>query len=77
MADTKKPNILVIFGDDIGTTSLSCYSFLPWCRRTEAELHFPGVVNCRARGGIVEYAPGRHGVHRRERRRERSEVCGV
>jgi arylsulfatase len=26
MADTKKPNILVIWGDDIGITNLSCYS---------------------------------------------------
>ena len=26
MADAKKPNILVIFGDDIGITNLSCYS---------------------------------------------------
>jgi arylsulfatase len=26
MADAKKPNILVIWGDDIGTTNLSCYS---------------------------------------------------
>src|SRR5262245_14966006 len=25
-ADPKKPNILVIFGDDIGITNLSCYS---------------------------------------------------
>ena len=38
---TKKPNILVIFGDDIGLTNLSAYSqgmmgkgrfaFSPWC----------------------------------------------
>ena len=26
MADAKKPNILVIWGDDIGITNLSCYS---------------------------------------------------
>jgi len=26
MADQKKPNILVIWGDDIGITNLSCYS---------------------------------------------------
>src|SRR5262245_28218140 len=26
MADGKKPNILVIWGDDIGITNLSCYS---------------------------------------------------
>jgi len=26
MADTKKPNILVIWGDDIGISNLSCYS---------------------------------------------------
>jgi arylsulfatase len=26
MADAKNPNILVIWGDDIGTTNLSCYS---------------------------------------------------
>ncbi len=26
MADQKKPNILVICGDDIGITNLSCYS---------------------------------------------------
>ena len=26
MAKTKTPNILVIFGDDIGVTNLSCYS---------------------------------------------------
>ncbi len=26
MADAEKPNILVIWGDDIGITNLSCYS---------------------------------------------------
>ena len=26
MADSDKPNILVIWGDDIGITNLSCYS---------------------------------------------------
>jgi len=26
MADGDKPNILVIWGDDIGITNLSCYS---------------------------------------------------
>ena len=26
MTDKKKPNILVIWGDDIGYTNLSCYS---------------------------------------------------
>jgi arylsulfatase A-like enzyme len=26
MAESKKPNILVIWGDDIGITNLSCYS---------------------------------------------------
>jgi len=26
MADTKKPNILVIWGDDIGQSNLSCYT---------------------------------------------------
>jgi arylsulfatase A-like enzyme len=26
MADQKKPNILVIWGDDIGISNLSCYS---------------------------------------------------
>ena len=26
MAEQKKPNILVIWGDDIGITNLSCYS---------------------------------------------------
>ncbi|HUC10584.1 MAG TPA: sulfatase-like hydrolase/transferase [Stellaceae bacterium] len=26
MAETPKPNIVVIWGDDIGTTNLSCYS---------------------------------------------------
>jgi arylsulfatase A-like enzyme len=26
MADADKPNILVIWGDDIGITNLSCYS---------------------------------------------------
>jgi arylsulfatase A-like enzyme len=26
MADLDKPNILVIWGDDIGITNLSCYS---------------------------------------------------
>ena len=26
MADAKKPNILVIWGDDIGISNLSCYS---------------------------------------------------
>ena len=26
MADAKKPNILVIWGDDIGIANLSCYS---------------------------------------------------
>jgi arylsulfatase A-like enzyme len=26
MADVKRPNILVIWGDDIGITNLSCYS---------------------------------------------------
>ena len=26
MADAKRPNILVIWGDDIGITNLSCYS---------------------------------------------------
>ena len=26
MAKTDKPNILVIWGDDIGITNLSCYS---------------------------------------------------
>jgi arylsulfatase len=26
MPETKKPNIVVIWGDDIGITNLSCYS---------------------------------------------------
>ena len=26
MSDKKRPNILVIWGDDIGMTNLSCYS---------------------------------------------------
>jgi len=27
MAETEKPNILVIFGDDVGQTNISAYSF--------------------------------------------------
>jgi arylsulfatase len=26
MAEQKKPNILIIWGDDVGITNLSCYS---------------------------------------------------
>ena len=39
MAKTEKPNILVIWGDDIGISNLSCYShgiIQPMCAQARA-----------------------------------------
>jgi arylsulfatase A-like enzyme len=65
-----KPNILVIFGDDIGTTNLSCYSdglmgyATPNIDRLADEglrfLHYYGEQSCTA--GRAAFLTGQHGL---------------
>jgi arylsulfatase A-like enzyme len=68
--DRKKPNILVIFGDDIGITNLSCYSDglmgydTPNIDRIAKEgirfLHYYGEQSCTA--GRAAFLTGQHGI---------------
>jgi arylsulfatase len=70
MAAAKQPNILVIFGDDIGITNLSCYSSglmgyeTPNIDRIAAEgvrfLHYYGEQSCTA--GRAAFLTGQHGL---------------
>src|SRR4029450_7490641 len=70
MAKTKKPNTLVIFGDDIGITNLSCYSDgimgydTPNIDRLAKEgmklLHSSGEHSCP--GGRPAFLTGQHGI---------------
>ena len=70
MPKTDKPNILVIFGDDIGTTNLSCYSDglmgydTPNIDRLAHEglrfLHYYGEQSCTA--GRAAFLTGQHGI---------------
>ncbi|MBX3411183.1 MAG: arylsulfatase [Pirellulales bacterium] len=69
-ADAKKPNILVIFGDDIGTTNVSAYSDglmgyeTPHIDRLAHEglrfLHYYGEQSCTA--GRAAFLTGQHGI---------------
>jgi arylsulfatase A-like enzyme len=69
-ADVKQPNILVIFGDDIGVTNLSTYSqglmgyTTPNIDRLAAEgvkfLHYYGEQSCTA--GRAAFLTGQHGL---------------
>jgi arylsulfatase len=66
----KKPNILVIFGDDVGVTNLSCYSDglmgyeTPNIDRLAREglrfLHYYGEQSCTA--GRAAFLTGQHGI---------------
>ena len=66
----RKPNILVIWGDDIGTTNLSCYSdglmgyTTPNIDRIANEglrfLHYYGEQSCTA--GRAAFLTGQHGI---------------
>jgi len=70
MADGTQPNILVIFGDDIGVTNLSCYSSgimgyeTPHIDRLAKEglrfLHYYGEQSCTA--GRAAFLTGQHGI---------------
>jgi len=70
MAEQKKPNILVIWGDDIGITNLSCYSDglmgydTPNIDRIAKEglrfLHYYGEQSCTA--GRAAFLTGQHGI---------------
>jgi arylsulfatase A-like enzyme len=70
MAKSSKPNILVIFGDDIGITNLSCYSSglmgyeTPHIDRLAKEglrfLHYYGEQSCTA--GRAAFLTGQHGI---------------
>ena len=70
LAETQKPNILLIFGDDIGTTNLSCYSSglmgyeTPHIDRIAKEglrlLHYYGEQSCTA--GRASLLTGQHGL---------------
>ena len=70
MAKSDKPNILVIFGDDIGVTNLSCYSDglmgyeTPNIDRLAKEglrfLHYYGEQSCTA--GRAAFLTGQHGI---------------
>ncbi len=69
-AQEKKPNILVIFGDDIGISNLSCYSDglmgydTPNIDRIAREglrfLHYYGEQSCTA--GRAAFLTGQHGI---------------
>src|SRR5262245_60883383 len=69
-AQGSKPNILVIFGDDIGITNLSCYSDglmgyeTPNIDRIAKEgirfLHYYGEQSCTA--GRAAFLTGQHGI---------------
>jgi arylsulfatase A-like enzyme len=69
-AQTKKPNILVIWGDDIGTTNISAYSDgvmgyeTPNIDRIAKEglrfLHYYGEQSCTA--GRAAFLTGQHGI---------------
>ena len=73
MAQPKKPNILVIWGDDIGITNLSCYSdglmgtarptSIVWQRRASASLTITEnravrLVGLRSLPAKAPFAPG-------------------
>ena len=74
MAQPKKPNILVILGDDIGITNLSCYSdglmgyfagqtSIVWPRRESASLTITEnravrLVGLRSLPAKALFAPG-------------------
>jgi arylsulfatase A-like enzyme len=68
--ENKRPNILVIFGDDIGVTNLSCYSdglmgyVTPNIDRIAVEglrfLHYYGEQSCTA--GRAAFLTGQHGI---------------
>lgn len=70
LADNKKPNILVIFGDDVGITNLSIYSDglmgydTPNIDRIGKEgirfLHYYGEQSCTA--GRAAFLTGQHGI---------------
>ena len=70
VAQTKKPNILVIFGDDIGTTNVSAYSGglmgyeTPNIDRLAKEgikfQHYYGEQSCTA--GRAAFLTGQHGI---------------
>jgi arylsulfatase len=69
-AQEKKPNVLVIFGDDIGISNLSCYSDglmgydTPNIDRIAREgmrfLHYYGEQSCTA--GRAAFLTGQHGI---------------
>ena len=67
MPDAKKPNILVIWGDDIGITNLSCYSDGLMGYRTpnidriadEDAVHRLGTASRAARRGGRRSSPAR------------------
>src|SRR5262245_27193889 len=69
-AQTKKPNILVIFGDDIGISNISAYSDglmgyeTPNIDRLAKEglrfLHYYGEQSCTA--GRAAFLTGQHGI---------------
>ena len=68
--NTGKPNILVLWGDDIGITNLSCYSDglmgfeTPNIDRVAKEglrfLHYYGEQSCTA--GRAAFLTGQHGI---------------
>jgi arylsulfatase A-like enzyme len=70
MADARKPNILVIFGDDIGIMNISAYSSglmgyeTPHIDRLAKEglrfLHYYGEQSCTA--GRAAFLTGQHGI---------------
>jgi arylsulfatase A-like enzyme len=70
MAKSDKPNILVIWGDDIGLANLSCYSGglmgyeTPNIDRIANEgvrfLHYYGEQSCTA--GRAAFLTGQHGI---------------
>jgi len=69
-ADAKKPNVLVIFGDDIGISNISAYSDglmgyeTPNIDRIASEglrfLHYYGEQSCTA--GRAAFLTGQHGI---------------
>ena len=63
MADQKKPNILVIWGDDIGTANLSCYTHGLMGYKT------PNIDRLAKEGMMFTDCVRRAVLHRRTRRR--------
>ena len=59
MANTKKPNILVIWGDDIGIANLSCYTHGLMGYRTP---NIDRVANLAATGVPIEFVFPKEGV---------------